>query len=290
MSEGMILITGATGNTNSFLIPALTAKGAKVRGLVRDASKAQKLRDAGVEIVVGSFGDAASLERALDGVASVFFVTPPHPEASAWAHAFIDAAKKTSRPRLVRLSVYGASPEGPTDNTRQHGRTDREIVDSGLSFAILRPNFFMQNLLASAATIAKDGAMYYGMGDGRIAMIDVRDIADAASATLLDRGWDGGIYELTGHEAITCHDVARAFSAALGRDVKYVAVPPEAVEKSLRDMGMGDWLPTVMRDYSRAYAANWGARVSALVPKLTGHPARSIDAFAREILAPALKK
>lgn len=285
-----ILITGATGGTNRFVVPALKAKGVKLRALVRSEPKGKELKDAGVEVVVGDYADKASLKKALDGVDSVFFVTPPHPEAQAFAASFLEVARQTSKPRIVRLSVYGASPDGPTDNTRQHGRTDLQIIDSGLHFCILRPNFFMQNMLGSAEQILQEGNMYWGFADGRVALIDVRDIADAAVAVLADKSWDGGIYELTGPEAITLHEVAKAIGTALGRPVKYVPVPPEAVEKALRERNMGDWFPVVMRDYSRAYAANWGARVSGLVRKLTGHPPRAIDAFAREVMAPALKR
>ncbi|HVR64019.1 MAG TPA: NmrA family NAD(P)-binding protein [Polyangia bacterium] len=285
-----ILITGATGGTNNFVVPALKAKGLRLRALVHSEAKGKSLRDAGVEVAVGDYADKASLGPALDGVGTVFFVTPANPDANAWATSFLEVARRTSKPRIVRLSVYGASPDGPTDNTRQHGRTDLQIVDSGLRYCILRPNFFMQNLFMSAEQLLRDGSMYWGMGDGRLAMIDVRDIADAAVAVLADNSWDGGMYELTGPEAITFHDAARAIGAALGRPVRYVPVAPEAVEQAMRERNLGDWFPTVMRDYSRAYAANWGARVSGLVQKLTGHAPRAFEAFAREVLAPALKR
>jgi uncharacterized protein YbjT (DUF2867 family) len=41
---------------------------------------------------------------------------------------------------------------------RQHGRSERLIMDSGLAFTFIQPNFFMQNLLWSADAIKGRGA------------------------------------------------------------------------------------------------------------------------------------
>jgi NAD(P)H dehydrogenase (quinone) len=283
-----ILVTGATGKVAALTIDKLLEKRLSVRALVHDAKKAGPLEKKGVEIAVGDYDDKGSLAKAFAGVDAAFLVTPPHPEAWRLASNLIAAARASSTmPYCVRLSVVGASVEGPTDNVRQHGRTERELQDSGLDWVMLRPHFFMQNFLGSLAQI-KDGALYYGFGEGKLGLIDTRDIADCAAAALTDRSWSRGTYELTGPASIDLHEVTRALSEAVGRAVKYVAVPPEAVEKSFRDMGLGDWFATVMRDYSKAYAANWGNYTTALVQKLAGHAPRSIADFAREVVKPAL--
>ena len=65
-------------------------------------------------------------------------------------------------------------------------------------------------------------------------------------------------------------------------------MPPEAVADSTRKAGWGEWAAGVMRDYSAAYGSGWGDFVSDDVKKLTGHPARTIEQFAREVFAPVL--
>src|SRR5208283_2768799 len=102
-------------------------------------------------------------------------------------------------------------------------------------------------------------------------MIDVRDIADSAVKALLDRSQAGKTFTLTGPASINLHWAAQAFTAALDRPVKAVAVPPEVVADRIRKSGWGDF-------------------VTEDVKKLTGHPARSIEQFARELLAPALAR
>jgi uncharacterized protein YbjT (DUF2867 family) len=290
MDSKPILVTGATGNISSLVIPQLSARGARVRALVHSADKAKALSDKGVETVVGDFENASPLQKAFDGVSAVFLLTPFGEKADALARNAIAAAKKAGSPYIVRLSVIKAGPDAPTANTRSHGQTEKDLKESGLPVAILRPHYFMQNIFGSAQTIAAEGVFYQGMGEAKLSMIDVRDIADAAVAALLDRSHAGKTYSLTGPESISWHTAAKAFAVALGRPVKYVPVPPEAVADSIRKMGWGEWAAAVMRDYSAAYGSGWGDFLSEDVMKLTGHPARSIEQFAREVLAPALSK
>jgi uncharacterized protein YbjT (DUF2867 family) len=287
-SNETILVTGATGSINSLLIPQLAKQGAKLRALVHSQEKAKTLADLGVEVVVGDFENRDSSDRAFKGVDRVFLVTPPHAKADVWAANAIAAARRSGNPYVVRLSVIKAAADGPTENVRLHARTEKALEESGLPFAVLRPHFFMQNFFMGAQTMASEGVFYMGMGDGRMGTIDVRDIADAALAVLADRKHAAKVYELTGPSSIDLYQVAEAFSSALGREIKYVAVPPEAVADSIRQAGWGDWFAEVMKDYSRAYAGGWGDFVTDDVRRLTGHEARSIETFAREVLAPAL--
>jgi len=148
----------------------------------------------------------------------------------------------------------------------------------------------MQNLFMSAQSIGSEGAMYLGMGDCKLGMIDVRDIVDAAVRVLGDRSHEGKTYELTGPVAITFHDVARAVSAALGREVKYVPIPPEEVGDSIRKLGWGEWAATVLQDYASAYSRGIGDFTTDHVRKITGREPRSIEQFAREVFAPALAR
>jgi uncharacterized protein YbjT (DUF2867 family) len=286
-----ILVTGATGNTAALVAAQLRQKGVAVRALVRDAKRAERLAGQGVELALGDFETPASLEAALDGITSVFLVTPPHPDASAMVDRFLAVALQSPHePRIVRLSAIKGSDQGPTDNTRTHGRADRAIQDSGLPYIILRPNYFMQNLLGSSESVLEQGMLFQGTGDGRIGFIDVRDIADVATAALLDTQWDRGIYELTGPESISYGDVAKLLGEALDREVTYVRVTPEQVRESIVNKGWGEWAAGIMADYSAAYAKGWGDFTTTFVEKIAGHPARSYATFLREVFVPATKR
>jgi uncharacterized protein YbjT (DUF2867 family) len=147
----------------------------------------------------------------------MFFLTPASEKSDVLARNAIAAAKKAGAPCIVRLSVIRAGPDAPTANTRMHGQTEKDVHDSGLPVAFLRPHCFMQNIFGSLQTIAAEGVFYQGMGDGKLVMIDVGDMADSAAGVLLDRSHAGTTYTLTGPASITWHTAAEAFSKALGR-------------------------------------------------------------------------
>jgi uncharacterized protein YbjT (DUF2867 family) len=271
------LITGATGKTSAMVIAELRKRGANVRALVRDVTKAANLADPGAELSPGDFDQPETLARALDDVGMV--------------ERFLDVATSSpTAPRVVRLSAIAATEGGPTASTRSHGRVDRAILESGLPYAILRPNYFMQNLFGSAESILTQGTMTNSTGDGRIGFIDVRDIADVASAVLLDRAWDRGIYDLTGPASLSFEEVARELGAALGRAVTCVPVTPEQTRDAVLQRGGGEWFAGIMADYSTAYAKGWGDFTTSFVEKITGHAPRSLAQFAREVFAPALMR
>jgi len=97
----------------------------------------------------------------------------------------------------------------------------------------------MQNIFSAAQNIAKEGVFYQGMGEAKLAMLDVRDIADTAVKVLLDPSYAGKTYTLTGPESISWFTATKAFSAALGRPVKCIPVRPENVAESIRKNGLG---------------------------------------------------
>ncbi len=286
-----VLVTGATGNIGSQLAGRLAGQSdLSVRAFVRDADKAAALKDAGVELSVGTFEDGGSISSAVDGIDTLVLITAPNPNAAEQAGAVLSAAKQAGVRKVVRISALNADPNGPTDNTRQHGRTDAAIQESGLDYVILRPHFFMQNLFMAAPTIGGEGNIYMGMGEGKLGLIDVRDIVDATEAAVVSEDFNNQVLTPTGPDSIDFNQIAASVGRGVGKDVNYVAVPPEAVEASIIEMGMGEWFGEVFKHYSEAYSNNWGDFTTGDVEKLTGHPARSIDQFVDEVFAPALSQ
>ena len=222
-----ILVTGATGNVGSLIIPILTNLGADVRALTRDESKAQGLKDSGVEVVVGDLEQPDTLGAAFRGVDKVLLITPPNPNQVIQAANGIQAAKRAASPFIVRLSAGAVQgmPGALPRVSAQHAEIDEMLKASGLSYNILRPHFFMQNTMMAAQTVASEGAVYMPIKDGNIGMIDARDIVDVAVKVLTGNGHEGKTYTLTGPASISFHEVAAALSKAVGKQVTYVDVP-----------------------------------------------------------------
>ena len=294
-----ILVTGATGNVGSVLIPNLTNLGADVRALVRDESKAQGLEDAGVEVVTGDLEKPETLDAAFRGVDKVFLITPPNPLQVIQAKNGIEAARRAGSPFVVRLSagavkMSGALPrisgEGvlkempgalPTISG-QHVQTDGMLEASGLPYNIIRPHFFMQVTMMAAQTVASEGVVYWAMKDGKVGAIDVRDIVDVALKVLTEDGHEGKTYTLTGPASISFHDIATELSKALGKQVNYVNVPPEAAREGMIGMGLPEWVADAFGEYMTAFGEGYGDFTTPDVEEVTGHPARSYETFARD--------
>ena len=279
-----ILVTGATGNVGSLLIPNLINLGADVRALVRDESKAQGLKDAGVEVVVGDLEKPDTLDAAFRGVRKVFLITPPNPNQIIQAKNGIQAAKRSGSPHIVRLSA-GAVREMPGALPRisgQHAEIDDELRTSGVPYTILKPHFFMQNTMMAAQTVASDGVVYMPFKDGNLGMIDVRDIVDVAVKVLTNDGHEDEAYTLTGPASISFHDVAAALAKALGKEVNYVDVPLEAGRQGMIGMGLPEWVADAFGEYFTAFSEGYGDFTTDEVRLLTGNPARPFEAFARD--------
>ena len=285
-----VLITGATGNIGGRLVPLLSASADTfTRVLVRDIAKGEALASRGCDVVLGEFDDGVALAKAVDGIDTVVMIAPPGPNAVKQNRALFDAARNAGVRKIVRISAIKASADGPTENTRLHAVSDSELVESGMNYVILRPNYFMQNLFLLMDSVRSDNALYAGMSDGRTAMIDARDVVDCAAAAVLSDQFDNEILELSGPASISFYDIASCISEFKGEPVTYHPIPPEAVKAAMLNAGFDEWLATLLKDYSQAYATGFGDFVTANVTRMSGHPARAISDFVREELAPSLR-
>lgn len=280
MSEaGKVLVTGATGNTGSGLVPALRQAGVDVRAFVRDESEAQPLEEQGVEIVFGDLDRPDTIAPAVEGVDQIYLLTWNGPTQEQQVLNVIGAAKRNGSPYIVRHSMWG--PER-SRIVEQGDRVDEVLKSSGLPWTILKPTFFMQNTLGAAQTIISDGAIYWDMGNGKLGMIDVRDIVDAATAVLTGSGHEGKSYILTGPEAISFYEVADTLSKVLGKDVAYVNIPGEAALEARVNMGFPEWIAEGYGELMEGFSEGFASRVTDNVTRLTGHPPRSYEQFARD--------
>ena len=280
------LVVGATGNVGGGVLAALVARGADVRGLAHSEAGMAAIGRAGAEPVPGELTDPSSLRGAFDGVEAAFVVTRGMDNQVEMAANAIEAARRAGVRRIVRLSAFVPEPALSTVLGRQHQEIDDALKAAGVAYTILRPTFFMQNILGGAQTIAADGVMYLPFGNGRAGIIDVRDIVDVAVEALLSPGGhEGRTYTLTGPASVSMHDVATALTGALGREVKYVDVPVQAGIDSLIAMGMPKFMADTYGELFVNFARGGADRTTDDVERVTGHPARSIDDFARNFSA-----
>jgi uncharacterized protein YbjT (DUF2867 family) len=275
-----ILLTGANGTVSSATISALQGAGHTLIGLVRDPAKAKHL---GIELRTGDLDKPRSLEKAFDGVDTAFLLSPPGPLAAYQQSNALWAARQAKVKHVVRMSAVGAAHDAPTVNSRVHALSDTELERSGVAFTIVKPHFFAQNLLMTAQSIVEQATVYFALGDAKIPIVDVADIAASVAAILRDPApHTGKTYTLTGPIAITMHQFAAAIGEAIGKPVKYVPVPVAAAVESFEKMGLDDYNQVALRDYLTAYSAGWQSDVTSAVQTLTGRAPRGLNEFARQ--------
>ncbi|WP_043615020.1 SDR family oxidoreductase [Nonomuraea candida] len=269
-----VLITGATGTVSSAVLRSLAGT-ADVRVLVRDPAKAPS----GVEVAVGDLDDPASLDEALRGVKTLWLLTAMGPQAPYRSMNAVWAARKAGVSHVVRMSAIGAAHDAPTRNGRLHALSDVELAASGLGWTVLRPAFFMQNLFGSV----NGEALYGALGEGRVGMVDVRDIGDFAAEVLrAPERHRGATYTITGPASISLETAAQDLSQVYGTPISYQRLTLDDAYRTLREVGLPEWDAQVTTEYFTAYARGWGDYTTPDFESVMGRPATSFADFARD--------
>jgi uncharacterized protein YbjT (DUF2867 family) len=281
----MILVTGATGTIGKEVVRQLSAAGQRVRALVHSAAKAASLQAPGVESAVGDFGEREALRAALSGVDRLFLVSPADKPATiaALEGPVVHEAKRAGVRHIVKLSVIGANMDHPIDLGRWHREAEQLIEASGIPWTFLRPNFYMASFAVyMGVTIRAEGAFYAPAGEGRISMIDHRDIAGCAVAAFADTKHRGRAYDLTGAEALSLTQAAEKLSQAAGKTIRYVDLPNDAYRGALLGAGLIPQFVDAYIQYWDIVKAGHAAAISPAVEQMTGKQPRSLDDWARD--------
>lgn len=276
----MILVLGASGHTGALLVEELTARGARFRAGYRAPQRIESARREGLDAVRVDYTDPASLDAALAGMEKVFLVAPPTPDLERLERAVVEAAQRAGTGHLVKVSVWDART-GDFIFARPHRVIEDLVQRSGIPWTFLRPNDFMQNLLASAPLIRSTGIHAYPDG-GRVSTIHVGDIARVAAVVLTGSGHEGQAYDLSGPEALTYEDRIRILSEVTGRRLTYVAPSDEEWRQAALGHGLPEFLVDALINLQRYMRSGAGERVTPTVEEITGRPATSYRQFAEE--------
>ena len=287
-----ILVTGATGNIGRQVVEHLVKRGADVRALVRDPSKAEF--PAGVSVVQGDFLDVDSLRTAMSGVSTLFLLNAVVPDEFTQALIALNVARSAGIERIVYLSVIHADLYVNVPHFAGKFGVERMIEQMGFKATILRPAYFIQNDLTVKDVITGYGAYPMPIGPKGLAMIDVRDIAEIAALELLRREQAAeplalDRINLVGPQTLTGTDIAAIWSDVLARPIHYDGDNTEGFEQNLKQF-MPAWMAYDMRLMGERFIADGMLPEAGDVERLTkllGRPLRSYSAFAAETVASA---
>lgn len=280
-----ITVTGSTGTIGAELVRLLSGTDTETRALYRDIRKTWQASN--VTWVRADLTQAHDLRAALDGSERLFLLTGNDPGFADTQIEVVRAAQAAGVRHVVKLSALGASSHSNSSIARDHYAVEQALLETPMHWTLLRPHAFMQNWLGDVAeSVRREGVIYSPVGDGRVPFIDARDIAAVAAEVLLNPdAHHGKKYFLTGGEAVSYEDVARALSDATGRPVRYQSISMEEARARYQALGLDPELVQAMLAIA-AYQQAGGptSTVSPTVERLLGRPPRTIRDFARDYL------
>ena len=274
---GQIVVTGALGNVGSAVVASLLERGAE-DVLVADIDReALADRFPGIEAIALDYTDPSTFGPVVADAQRLFLIRPPAiSRVGNTINPFLDAAEGAGVEHVVFSSVAGAE----SNRIVPHHRIENHLIDSGMAWTMLRPGFFAQNIATAYRQDINEGdRIHVPAGDGRVAFIDARDIADVAAVCLTEDGHTGAGYHLTGPRAVTFDELAALLSTKLGRTIVYEPASILGYFRHLRRQGLV--LPqAVVQTLLHAGLRRGDAKpVTRTVEELLGRPARGLDTY-----------
>jgi uncharacterized protein YbjT (DUF2867 family) len=239
----VILVVGATGTLGFEICRRLRAADKLVRALVRDTSdpaRKDALTKLGAQLVEGDLKDRASLDHACRGATGVI-TTPTAIMSSNETDTFesvdlhgqidlIDAARAAQVGHFVFVSVSGnIGKDGGNPLIDAKRAVEKHLQQSGLTYTILRPTFFMEIWLSPhlGFDVQNAKARIYGSGQNKSSYISLHDVAEFAVRALSNPSARNAIIELGGAEALSQLEVVGIFEEITGRKFQLEFVPEE---------------------------------------------------------------
>jgi uncharacterized protein YbjT (DUF2867 family) len=274
----------------------LLDSGEQLRVIVRDPAQLPAGVREDLDIVAGSHGDAAVVDKAFSGADAVFWLVPPDPRATSVEAAYVgftrpaaEAFRRHGVGRVVAVTALGRGTPWADRAGYVTGSLamDDLIAASGVGLRALCNPSFMDNTIRQVPSIRDQGMFFSPIaGDRKLPTVATRDIAAAAARLLLDASWTG--FEevpLLGPEDLSFDDMAEIMSAVLGKEVRFQRTTFEAYKERFVSFGMSDAMAQGMTDM--AWAKNEGLDNGVQRTPENSTPT-SFRQWAGEVLKPAV--
>lgn len=238
----MILVAGATGYLGTEICRLLRERGADVRALVRRTSspeKVDRLQSLGVELITGDLKDPRSVDAACQGIVTVISTASStisrQPDDTIQRVdrdgqiALVDAAIANGVERYVFVSIPGTLDlECALESAKR--TVERAVQDSGMTYTIVRPSFFIEVWLSPAFgfDIEQGTARIFGTGDQRLRWISLADVARFTVACIDHPAARNAVFELGG-EPVSPNELVQEVERRTGRAMTVERIPAAAL-------------------------------------------------------------
>ncbi|MBW8684941.1 NmrA family NAD(P)-binding protein [Chitinophaga rhizophila] len=250
----MDIILGASGQVGSGIVNHLMEKGASVKAIIRDEKKAPQLEKTGAKVAIADANDLPALVAAFQDGSTLFALTPESGhernvigETTDILENYRKALAHSPIKKVVGLSSIGAQYESGTGNLVMSYLLEHAFTAMPVKQIFVRPAYYFSNWMMYLETVKETGVLpTFFPVDLSIPMVSPEEVAAFVANVIQKEDEDGKIFELTGPSTYSSNDVAKAFSEALGKEVKAVQTPREEWESTLRGIGFS---PDAIRNF-----------------------------------------
>ncbi|MDL2406832.1 NmrA family NAD(P)-binding protein [Rhizobium calliandrae] len=277
------LITGATGKTGKHTMKALLDKGHSVRALVhKEDERADALRKAGAEVVVGDLVEHDDVRRALEGTTAAYFCYPVVPRLVDASAYFAEAAKRAGVELIVNMSQISAREVAKSHAARDHWISERVFDWSGVPTAHIRPTFFSEWLTFPWVrdVIVNEGLIELPYGEGHHAPISGEDQARFIAALLENPAEHAGkTYPLYGPVELSQAEIAEKLSTFIEKKIVYRPTTIEGYEARLRSYNLPAHITQHFLCIAIDYQNGVFAGTDGAIGQVTGKAPETVEEF-----------
>lgn len=281
-----IVITGATGHLGRQVVEQLLARGVDPSTVVaggRNEEALAALASHGVRTARIDYSDPSTLDDAFAGAEKVLLISGSEVGKRSVQHkAVIDAAR-----RVDASLVYTSAPKASTSAlvlAPEHKATEGLLEGSGLTYTVLRNNWYTENYDDTIRQAASTGSILTSAGHGRVASATRRDYAEAAAVVLLSDDYAGEILELGGDEPWSVDELASAVADVRGDDVAVEQVSTDQHVAALQGFGLDEGTAGFVAAIDANIADGLLAESDGTLSRIIGRPTTPLRQYVAELL------
>jgi uncharacterized protein YbjT (DUF2867 family) len=286
----MYIVLGGTGHVGSAVADALLSRGATVTVVARNLTKARALEARGARVVTADARDVDTLRHAYRHGEHLFMLNPPaEPSTDTQAREretasnMISALEGSRIKKVVAQSTFGARPADQMGDLNVLYEMEQGLKRSGVPTSVLRAAYYMSNWDASLASARDEGILHtFFPIDLKIPMVSPGDLGEAAASLMLAPVEQTECIYVEGPARYSSAQVAAAFAAALGREVKAQTIPEREWIAAFKRLGFSDRAATSYANMTRTVYENDFPPLSQ-----TSHARTSLDEYIRALVSTA---
>ncbi len=277
-----LLVTGASGHLGKRVLEVLLARGVPASSIIattRDISKLKDFASRGVALRAVDFNDKAATVKGFAGADRLLLISTDTIGGRVAQHKnAIEAAKQAGVKHIIYTSFVNPDRSlalvGP-----EHVETEKLILDSGLSYTILRNNYYADNLLWTLPQTVKSGTLIGAQGLGRISYVTREDCARAAAAALSSDDASNSVLDITGPKAVSYEELAKIVTRITGKPIKVLDMPASDFKGALVAAGQPEAYANLFLSFDLAAKQGTMATVTSAVRDLAGSEPTTLENF-----------